>query len=107
MKEDDTNSDAESVESSSSSPRRKRSQFLTGRGVTLRMLMEDGIVEAGEGVLSIDYLVRVAHSLFLRQKLPGEFLRNIPWCQGHFFLSKMMRSEMSMRSFYLSSFLQC
>lgn len=57
MKEDETNSDAESVESSSSSPRRKRSQFLTGRGVTLRMLMEDGIVEAGEGVLSIDYLV--------------------------------------------------
>ncbi|XP_071823283.1 MPN domain-containing protein-like [Apostichopus japonicus] len=56
MKEDDTNSDAESVESSPSSPRRKRSQFLTGRGVTLRMLMEDGIVEAGEGVLSIDYL---------------------------------------------------
>ena len=38
--------------------RRKRS-ILTGRGVTLGMLLDDGIVEPGENCLSIDYLVSV------------------------------------------------
>ena len=30
---------------------------ITGRGVTLSMLMQDGIVEPGNGLLSISYLV--------------------------------------------------
>lgn len=37
---------------------RKPRSFLTGRGVTIAMLIEDGIVEPGEKLLSIDYLVR-------------------------------------------------
>ncbi|EDO44817.1 predicted protein, partial [Nematostella vectensis] len=35
---------------------RKPRSFLTGRGVTLAMLMEDGIMQPGEKLLSIDYL---------------------------------------------------
>jgi hypothetical protein len=38
-------------------PRKPRS-FLTGRGVTIAMLIEDGVMEPGEKLLSIDYLVR-------------------------------------------------
>lgn len=37
---------------------RKPRSFLTGRGVTIAMLIEDGIMEPGEKLLSIDYLVR-------------------------------------------------
>ncbi len=36
----------------------KRRSIQSGRGVTLSMLMSDGILEAGEGFLTIDYLVR-------------------------------------------------
>lgn len=39
-------------------PRKPRS-FLTGRGVTIAMLIEDGVMEPGEKLLSIDYLVRI------------------------------------------------
>jgi len=28
-----------------------------GRGVTIQMLMADGMIQAGEGVLSLEYLV--------------------------------------------------
>ena len=35
----------------------KAKQALTGRGVTLSDLMEDGIIQAGENILSIDYRV--------------------------------------------------
>ncbi|GFQ82296.1 hypothetical protein TNCT_379351 [Trichonephila clavata] len=34
----------------------KRRSIQSGRGVTLSMLMSDGILEAGEGFLTIDYL---------------------------------------------------
>ena len=37
--------------------RRKPRSVLTGRGVTLGMLLEDGVMEPGEKCLSIDYLV--------------------------------------------------
>ena len=37
----------------------KAKQALTGRGVTLSDLMEDGIIQAGENILSIDYRVCV------------------------------------------------
>ena len=37
--------------------RRKPRSVLTGRGVTLGMLLDDGVMEAGEKCLSIDYLV--------------------------------------------------
>ena len=30
---------------------------LSGRGVTLKMLVDDGILNVGEGCMSIDYLV--------------------------------------------------
>ncbi|KAM9112259.1 uncharacterized protein ACDP82_021043 [Pangshura tecta] len=35
-----------------------RSCILTRRGITLRVLLKDGLIEPGEGVLSIYYLVR-------------------------------------------------
>ena len=37
----------------------KAKQALTGRGVTLSDLMDDGIIQAGENILSIDYRVCV------------------------------------------------
>lgn len=37
--------------------RRKPRSVLTGRGVTLGMLLDDGVMEPGEQCLSIDYLV--------------------------------------------------
>ena len=50
--------DRDSVNSSSPSPAKSRSGVVTGRGITLGMLMADGIVESGDGLLTIDYLVR-------------------------------------------------
>ena len=37
--------------------RKQRGSLLTGRGVTMQMLIDDNILEAGEKLLSIDYLV--------------------------------------------------
>lgn len=37
----------------------KARQAITCRSVTLTTLMDDGIIQAGEGVLSIDYLVMI------------------------------------------------
>ena len=37
--------------------RKPRGSLLTGRGVTMQMLIDDNILEAGEKLLSIDYLV--------------------------------------------------
>ncbi len=66
FRDDDSNSvhsmddDQESVDSgSNSSPASSKGRVVTGRGITLSTLMNDGIVEAGENVLAIDYLVRV------------------------------------------------
>ncbi|XP_038049071.1 MPN domain-containing protein-like isoform X2 [Patiria miniata] len=50
--------DRDSVNSSSPSPAKNRSGVVTGRGITLGMLMADGIVESGDGLLTIDYLGR-------------------------------------------------
>ncbi|KAM8939312.1 MPN domain-containing protein [Pelodytes ibericus] len=36
----------------------KTGNFLTKRGITLRVLLKDGLIEAGQGVLSIHYLGR-------------------------------------------------
>lgn len=36
----------------------KAKQAITCRSVTLNTLMEDGIISHGQGVLSIDYLVK-------------------------------------------------
>lgn len=36
----------------------KTKHAITGRGVTLAMLMADGLIEPGEDVMSIEYLVR-------------------------------------------------
>ena len=63
MKEDDEDDDEEeeaaAVKPSSAKPkgRRKPRSVLTGRGVTLGMLLDDGVMEPGEKCLSIDYLV--------------------------------------------------
>ena len=37
--------------------RRPRGSLLTGRGVTMQMLIDENILQAGEKLLSIDYLV--------------------------------------------------
>ena len=39
---------------------------LSGRGVTLKMLLDDGVLAVEEGCMSIDYLVRIV--LFCLQK---------------------------------------
>ena len=36
---------------------KKARHAFTGRGVTLKMLMLDGVIHAGESLLSLDYLV--------------------------------------------------
>lgn len=40
-----------------------RGSLLTRRGITLRVLLKDGLVEPGDGVLAIHYLVitHIAH----------------------------------------------
>ena len=63
MKEDEDDNDEEEEDEadkpSAAKPkkRRKPRSVLTGRGVTLGMLLEDGVMEPGEKCLSIDYLV--------------------------------------------------
>ncbi|XP_071502799.1 MPN domain-containing protein-like [Diadema antillarum] len=57
LKDDDTVSEADSTDSFSTSPPKKE-KAVTGRGVTLGMLMADGVMEAGEGCLTIEYLGR-------------------------------------------------
>ena len=54
----ETMSEADSVDSTSTSPPKKE-KVLTGRGVTLSMLMADGVVQHGKECLSIEYLVRI------------------------------------------------
>ena len=54
--------DRDSINSSSPSPAKNRSGIVTGRGITLGMLMADGIVESGDDLLTIDYLVSVMPS---------------------------------------------
>ena len=67
MKEDeDDNGDEEEDEVDKPSgekpkKRRKPRSVLTGRGVTLGMLLEDGVMDPGEKCLSIDYLVRTSN----------------------------------------------
>ncbi|KAK3795631.1 hypothetical protein RRG08_025682 [Elysia crispata] len=58
--EDEENEEVEDSEASSSNEdeesMKKAVQALTCRKVTLNMLMEDGLIEAGNSVLTIDYL---------------------------------------------------
>ena len=69
MKEDEDDEDADDIEpeedikTSVAKPkgRRKPRSVLTGRGVTLGMLMDDGVIEPGEKCLSIDYLVCILY----------------------------------------------
>ena len=56
--DDDDDVDAEKPEIvTKPKGRRKPRSVLTGRGVTLGMLLDDGVMEPGEKCLSIDYLV--------------------------------------------------
>ncbi len=52
--EDEELSGAEDADLRSSSG---KGSLLTRRGITLRVLLKDGLVEPGDGVLSINYLV--------------------------------------------------
>ena len=54
--EDETEAEKAAAVSKPKSRRKPRS-ILTGRGVTLAMLLDDGIMDPGEKCLSIDYLV--------------------------------------------------
>ena len=38
-------------------PEKRARHAITGRGVTLQMLMADGVIEPGEGLLTLEYLV--------------------------------------------------
>ena len=67
MEEDEEDDDVDDDEVDTEKPvintktkgrRRKPRSVLTGRGVTLGMLLDDGVMEPGEKCLSIDYLVR-------------------------------------------------
>ena len=56
--DDDDEAETEKLQSNTKSKgRRKPRSVLTGRGVTLGMLLDDGVMEPGEKCLSIDYLV--------------------------------------------------
>lgn len=60
-------------------PEKRARHAITGRGVTLQMLMADGIIEPGDGVLSLEYL---------GQKFTADLLSNgkIKSCEtGKFF----------------------
>ncbi|XP_077997730.1 MPN domain-containing protein-like isoform X2 [Glandiceps talaboti] len=46
----------ETVSHSTPTPKKKSREVVTGRGISLAMLLSDGIIEAGEGCLSMDYL---------------------------------------------------
>ena len=50
--------------------RRPRGSLLTGRGVTMQMLIDEDILQAGEKLLSIDYLVRFIIGFFNVLKNP-------------------------------------
>ncbi|KAL4219377.1 hypothetical protein ACF0H5_021957 [Mactra antiquata] len=52
--DDDYEGDELGVEQST--PEKRARHAITGRGVTLQMLMADGIIKAGDGVLSLEYL---------------------------------------------------
>lgn len=53
-----------------------RGSLLTRRGITLRVLLKDGLVEPGNGVLTIHYLV-ITHTvgmlLFISVSVSGGF----------------------------------
>ena len=79
--EDDDADDDEEIDTHKSSAtkpkgRRKSRSVLTGRGVTLGMLLDDGVMEPGEKCLSIDYLVccTVVSLQMLTQWLPALYL---------------------------------
>lgn len=61
--------------------RKQRGSMLTGRGVTMQMLIDEAILEPGEKLLSIDYLGK---------KFEGDLLEDgqIRWCEtGQIFTS--------------------
>ena len=62
--EEDAISEADAEESPIKKGRKPRGSLLTGRGVTMQMLIEENILEAGERLLSIDYLVGIIHQSF-------------------------------------------
>ena len=58
--EEEDEEEEEPLEELSAKPKGRRGRsMLTGRGVTLSMLLDDGVIEPGEKCLSIAYLVRL------------------------------------------------
>ena len=43
-------------------PEKRARHAITGRGVTLQMLMADDMIQAGEAVLSLEYLVNIMNT---------------------------------------------
>lgn len=59
LEEDEEELEDTEIESSGKvPPSGKSGNFLTKRGITLRVLLKDGLIEPGQGVLSIHYLGR-------------------------------------------------
>lgn len=54
-----------------------RGSVLTRRGITLRVLLKDGLVEPGDAVLSIHYLVRVPGYTWTSPRILVRFYSNI------------------------------
>lgn len=77
-------SEADSIDSFTTSPPKKE-KVLTGRGVTLSMLMGDGVVEAGKDCLSIEYLVSISR-IFLYGKGRGSITRVLEYFGDVFFV---------------------
>ncbi|WAR10202.1 MPND-like protein [Mya arenaria] len=48
--------EGEELQMEQSTPEKRARHAITGRGVTIQMLMADGMIQAGEGVLSLEYL---------------------------------------------------
>ncbi|XP_052211847.1 MPN domain-containing protein-like isoform X3 [Dreissena polymorpha] len=53
---DDLEEGCEELGVEQSTPEKRARHAITGRGVTIQMLMADGMIQAGEGVLSLEYL---------------------------------------------------
>lgn len=63
-----------------------RGSLLTRRGITLRVLLKDGLVEPGDGVLAIHYLVltlKHKHSNWSQTKDYNSCNRDPPWIRQH------------------------
>ena len=64
MEEEDEEDSEMRVEGEGGPMLQKAKPAVTSRTVTLNTLMDDGVIQPGKGVLSIDYLVRTNKSFY-------------------------------------------